>query len=530
MLWHGAWGALLVLAAIASPVASDGTPLGLAMVCAAAPGIAGLWLRGSPSRLDWPLLAFWGIGVGAAIVMTGGLIGPFAIWTLAPLPAAIVLGGGRKLAAAAALVGGVAAIAALAQVAGLAPPVESHPWLTLFALASLGAMLSAALLILQRKAGDAEAHERRHLLELLGDQPLLILSMGAEGEVRARYGAAPEGVTRQSLDAGLPAMAADPALVRQALVQTHAEGRAQIGFTPAIGADRWFVVALARHGDGVTAVLRDATLERAREASLEQAAADAEALNAGKSRFLANMSHELRTPLNAIIGFSDIMRSSMFGPLAGKYAEYAGLIHESGGHLLDLINDVLDMSKIEAQRFELTREEFDARDAVAASLRLTRVQADTARVQLRGVLPPQPLEVDADRRAIKQIVLNLVANALKFTPAGGQITVTARAQGGDLELIVADTGVGIAPGDLDRLGRPYEQAGTSDDKVRGTGLGLSLVRAFAELHGGAMTIESALGEGTAVTVRLPVMLPPMDGTTPAPVAHGGNVVAFSAQR
>src|SRR6185369_15837046 len=127
--------------------------------------------------------------------------------------------------------------------------------------------------------------------------------------------------------------------------------------------DRWFVANLARHEDGVAVVLRDATLEHAREASLEQAAADAETLNQGKSRFLANMSHELRTPLNAIIGFSDIMRSKMFGPLSDKYAEYAGLIHESGGHLLDLINDVLDMSKIEAQRFDLAREEFDARDA-----------------------------------------------------------------------------------------------------------------------------------------------------------------------
>ena len=249
------------------------------------------------------------------------------------------------------------------------------------------------------------------------------------------------------------------------------------------------------------------------------------------------MSHELRTPLNAIIGFSDIMRSKMFGPLAERYAEYAGLIHESGGHLLDLINDVLDMSKIEADRFTLALEPFDAREAVSAALRLVRVQADTAHIILRGALPPQPLEVNADRRAIKQIVLNLVSNALKFTTAGGQVSVVARNLGGQLEIIVADTGVGIAPGDLERLGRPYEQAGGAAQRAMGTGLGLSLVRAFAELHGGTMTIKSILGEGTAVSIKLPVMDPEAERPTPPPspppplapraVVHGDNVIAFN---
>jgi len=253
------------------------------------------------------------------------------------------------------------------------------------------------------------------------------------------------------------------------------------------------------------------------------------------------MSHELRTPLNAIIGFSDIMRSALFGPLAERYAEYAGLIHESGGHLLDLINDVLDMSKIEADRFTLSLEPFDAREAVSSALRLTRVQADTAKISLRGALPPQPLNVNADRRALKQIVLNLVSNALKFTPAGGQVNVLAREFGGRLEIIVADTGVGIAPDDLERLGRPYEQAGGADQRAQGTGLGLSLVRAFAELHGGVMTIKSILGEGTAVSVKLPVMdleaegAPPPPPSSPPPmaaplVAHGDNVIAFTPHR
>jgi cell cycle sensor histidine kinase DivJ len=241
-----------------------------------------------------------------------------------------------------------------------------------------------------------------------------------------------------------------------------------------------------------------------REIALEKARAEAEALNLGKSRFLANMSHELRTPLNAIMGFSDVMRQRIFGELPGRYAEYADLIHDAGAHLLDLINDVLDMSKIEAARYELSIERLDAREPVQAALRLMRLQADDAGIQLRGGLPAEPLRIQADRRALKQITLNLVSNALKFTPKGGLVTVDLRSLAGVLELTVTDTGLGIAAEDLQRLGRPFEQAGDATQQSRGTGLGLSLVRAFAELHGGEMVIESRLGEGTAVTVRLPM--------------------------
>jgi cell cycle sensor histidine kinase DivJ len=266
-------------------------------------------------------------------------------------------------------------------------------------------------------------------------------------------------------------------------------------------------------------VLRDATTETTRLAELESAREEAEASNAGKSRFLANMSHELRTPLNAVIGFSDVMKSGLFGQLPPKYAEYAEMIHDAGRHLLELINDVLDISKIEAARYELNRDVFDARDAVSSALRLTRLQADEARVSLRGLLPSQPLEALADPRALKQIVLNLVSNALKFTPSGGSVTVSVKGYGEDLEVVVSDTGVGIAEADLERLGRPYEQAGDASQKVRGAGLGLSLVRAFAELHGGTMSIESRLGEGTSVTVRMPVL-------QPTPATAGAEVIAF----
>ena len=279
-------------------------------------------------------------------------------------------------------------------------------------------------------------------------------------------------------------------------------------------------LSLRRSGEeGLSAVLRDMT--RAATAPGDQPGPEADARLAAvvaerdaalasaqaKARFLANMSHELRTPLNAIMGFSDIMRSRLFGDLSVRYGEYAELIHESGRHLLDLINDVLDMSKIEADRYVLSLEDFDAREPVAAALRLVRLQADEAGVALRGVLPNDPLYIEADRRALKQTVLNLVSNALKFTPRGGQVTVTVAAvDARTLELSVADTGVGIAEEDLARLGQPYEQAGASSQRALGTGLGLSLVKALAQLHGGSMNIESQVGEGACVIVRLPVLI------------------------
>ena len=243
------------------------------------------------------------------------------------------------------------------------------------------------------------------------------------------------------------------------------------------------------------------------------------------------MSHELRTPLNAIMGFSDIMRARMFGELIPKYGEYAELIHESGRHLMDLISDVLDMSKIEAERFSLSQEVFDAREAVNAALRLMRVQAEEVGVNLRGVMPALPIIVHADRRALKQIVLNLASNALKFTPRGGHVTVTTHAAAGVLEIAVSDTGIGIAPDDLSRLGRPFEQVGDVVRQAGGTGLGLSLVKAFAKLHGGDMSIESELGAGTSVMVRMPVLAPlPPETPPPAPAPdglEGGQVIPLT---
>jgi cell cycle sensor histidine kinase DivJ len=400
----------------------------------------------------------------------------------------------------------------------LPAPVVAGPlagWLSLLALSTTGLGFAAGLVALQGKVkgedARAQAAELR-LREALDHQPQLLLAIYPGGRILEAYGEAPVGVeTRDLPDHNLSDLVCDDdrAAVEDALVDAASQGSAEIAFTPAHDAQGWCVLTVRRMSPTrLVAALRDARAQRTREAELEEARAKAERQNAGKSRFLANMSHELRTPLNAIMGFSDIMRQRLFGPMSDRYAEYAELIHESGAHLLELINDVLDMSKIEAERFELAREEFDARDAVAAVLRLMRGQAERQNVILRGDLSAQPLEADADRRAIKQITFNLISNALKFTPKGGSVSVSVQGRAEMLEIVVADTGVGISAEDLARLGRPYEQAGDADQRQAGSGLGLSLVRAFARLHGGEMVMESTLGEGTTVTVRMPVLSAP----------------------
>jgi cell cycle sensor histidine kinase DivJ len=535
--WHAVWALALGVCALAWPAYDDLT-LNYAMGAAAAPGFIGQILRVWRGGAAKTLVALsWPIGVGLAIQMTGGLIGPLAVLALAPAFATAMLGGRRFIA-----LGAAATLAVLAAIALTANGAGAQ-WLPLIMLSLAVVGLAAALQLLRARGEEREqarGGEAGKLKTLLDAQPYLLLRLDAEGIVREVFCGAPEDGDKRAIGRPFEALACDAHrdAARAALAIARRQGAASVGFAPPLAPDRFLAVELRALQQGeIAAVVRDASHERGYEAWLEQGKADAEQLALAKSRFLANMSHELRTPLNAIIGFSDIMRSKLFGPLTERYAEYAGLIHESGGHLLDLINDVLDMSKIEADRFSLAIEPFDAREAVAAALRLVRVQADAANITLRGALPPEPLEVNADRRALKQIVLNLVSNALKFTPAGGQVNVVARALGPTLEVIVADTGVGIAPDDLARLGRPYEQAGGMDQRSRGTGLGLSLVRAFAELHGGTMTIRSLLGEGTAVSIKLPVMdlepaepAPPPPSETTQPAVHGDNVIAFKPYR
>ena len=231
----------------------------------------------------------------------------------------------------------------------------------------------------------------------------------------------------------------------------------------------------------------------------------AEDANQAKSKFLANMSHELRTPLNAIIGFSEIMESGMFGPLgAEKYLEYCHDIRESGQYLLEVINDILDMSKIEAGRIRLDAEEIELDGLLAESMRIVSQRADDKGLTLTAKIAPE-IHLTGDRRSMKQITLNLLSNAVKFTPEGGRVTVRARAAHGTVTIAIADTGIGIAKEALERLGRPFEQVdGQLTKRHEGSGLGLAIAKSLVHLHGGAMRIRSTLGKGTTVLVRLPV--------------------------
>jgi GAF domain-containing protein len=232
--------------------------------------------------------------------------------------------------------------------------------------------------------------------------------------------------------------------------------------------------------------------------------AQLEAASRHKSEFLANMSHELRTPLNAIIGFSEILAEKMFGEINEKQTEYLQDILESGRHLLSLINDILDLSKIEAGRMELELSDFDLPNAIENALILVRERASRRGIRLGSTIDERLGAIGGDERKVKQVLLNLLSNALKFTPEGGRIDVGARLDDGVAEVSVADTGIGIAPADQDAVFEEFRQVGTADKKAEGTGLGLALSRKFIELHGGRIWVKSGVGVGSTFIFTLPL--------------------------
>ncbi len=257
---------------------------------------------------------------------------------------------------------------------------------------------------------------------------------------------------------------------------------------------------------GVVVTLRDVTDRRKAEIELRAAMEEAELANRSKTEFLANVSHELRTPLNAIIGFSEIMKDEMFGPLGTPgYRDYANDIHESGRHLLALINDILDLSKVEAGRIELNEESVDIAAVSTSALRIVRERAQAAGLTIGVEISKDLPLVTADRRAIKQVLINLLSNAIKFTPSGGQVTLRGYlGPEGALHISVVDNGIGIAEADIPIALAPFGQVeGAMSRSTQGTGLGLPLSVALAEEHGGSIEVTSKLDEGTRVTFTLP---------------------------
>jgi cell cycle sensor histidine kinase DivJ len=270
----------------------------------------------------------------------------------------------------------------------------------------------------------------------------------------------------------------------------------------------------------VVAVMRDVTDRKIQEQALDLARTTAEQADASKTRFLATMSHELRTPLNAIIGFSEmIVQEDVLMVNAARRKEYAQLINDSGQHLLSVVNGILDMSKMESGNFEISPEPFAPRAALLNCCNLLALKARDNAIDLVSRAPEDLPDMTGDPRAFKQIVLNLVSNAIKFTERGGRVTVSASVEGSRLMLRVTDNGVGIAADDLKRIGDPFFQAGkTYQRRHEGTGLGLSIVKSLVELHAGEIIIQSKIDEGTTVSVALPLTFTPPAPLPPSNVA------------
>jgi cell cycle sensor histidine kinase DivJ len=269
----------------------------------------------------------------------------------------------------------------------------------------------------------------------------------------------------------------------------------------------------------IVAVSRDISAIKETEAELNQQRSEAERSNEAKSRFLANMSHELRTPLNAIIGFSDILKQDLFGKFEyEKHSEYANLINDSGHHLLNLVNDILDISKIEAGRYEICPEPFDFSILVSKTCAMLSPQAMDQKVTISNTVSNDLPELNADSRACRQILINLLSNAVKFSHQGATVSVSAKTVGNALRFSVKDQGIGIKKEYLEVIGQPFFQVENNITRnFEGTGLGLFLVKGLVELHHGQFSIESEPGKGTEVTISLP-----MESTRSRPVPSDEN--------
>lgn len=265
---------------------------------------------------------------------------------------------------------------------------------------------------------------------------------------------------------------------------------------------------MASHVDGrprTVTVFRDVSEQRARERELRQAKEEAEVANASKSQFLANMSHELRTPLNAIIGFSSMIKDEIKGPLDSVYKSYAKDINDSAMHLLSIINDILDLSKLEAGKMDFLEEQVALEEILQSVLRITRQRADERFITIRTHLPDALPDLLLDQRMMKQILINLISNAIKFNRHGGRVEIAAlQERRGGVTITVSDTGIGMAEKDIPRLLEPFAQADAALNRTyEGTGLGLAITRNMVDLHGGSMELQSELGRGTRVTIHLP---------------------------
>ncbi len=461
---------------------------------------------------------------------TGGL-SSFALVWFAVTPIEAALSNSRRVIAAAAAIGAAGLGAVVGSSAlGLVPEPAALPGgMAVVGVAAVVAMIYGAMIAIRIETQNRDADRHARALEtryrLLADTMIDVVTChGADADVTFAspavsrlLGVPPSALMGDGLFRRVHV--ADRPAYLTALSEAIYRGLSGVQFRLRRGdegePESWVWVetllrrseeAAAGFGGVVVGVTRDIEHRKAQEAEILKARQDAEAASFAKTRFLANVSHELRTPLNAIIGFSDILGQEIFGKFEyERHREYARLIKDSGEHLLQVVNDILDMSKIEAGSFDVTPEPFDLKPVLDRCGQIMEPQAQQAGVAVRIDVEDNLPELVADRRACRQIALNLLSNAIKFTDRGGEVVCGARRDGRRIALYVKDNGIGIAPEDLPRLGNPFVQADSGYDRRReGTGLGLSVVKGLAALHGGTMTIDSALGVGTTVTVTLPI--------------------------
>jgi len=481
--------------------------------------------------------------VACLAALSGGLGSAVLVW-MAVIPLEAVLSGSRRatFATCAAVAAAILALALGAPqgVAGAGLPLSPLVAMPVFALGAVAHLLAQALQHQRHeaacRAGRRDAERRANLLlsaiddlvswhdlngRVVEASPSASRLTGAPAEALRGHGLM-QRVNVADRPAYLQAISGvaasgQPATVSLRLqVEPGTRGEAAALVHVEMRAHRVEGAGEAR----VVAVTRDVSERHHRAEELERARAEAERADEVKSRFLANVSHELRTPLNAIIGFSQLLAGEgamAIGPERAR--EYAGIIGESGQHLLEVVNTLLDMSRIQSGNFEYAPETVDAAALVRACCDLMRLKAEAAGVRLVRPLDERPVEIVADPRACRQVLINLVSNAVKFTPAGGQVEVSLRRTRTGLDIVVADTGAGIGEADLARVGTPFFQAGGGYARTQeGTGLGLSVVRGLIGLHGGAIAFESGAGAGTTVTVSLPAEARTADApAAPAPI-------------
>ncbi|MBV9064148.1 MAG: PAS domain-containing sensor histidine kinase, partial [Methylobacteriaceae bacterium] len=452
-----------------------------------------------------------------------------ALYMLAPLVAALTLDVALIIAAAFA-----AAIAFLTPaLLQSAPASEGAPSL----LAATLIILPAIAYVVALGTSAARTHKLRSRIDRIGGtrHDMLARTLGdlilrhdraggvlsASEEVRSLFALAPHDVLGRGLFGRIhvadrplflktiaDALAGEHTATATLRLRTGRSEAAQTGFDEPVFA--WIEFRARRsldQNDGaLLGLVRDVTRAKIHEEQLESARTEAERASLWKDRFLANVSHELRTPLNAIIGFAEMLgNKDLARANPEKAREYAQIIETSGQHLLSVVNSILDVSKIEAGAFELSPERLSLPALADSCYDMMRLKAERTGIAIVRNYAHQLEDIVADKRACKQILINLFSNAVKFTPKNGCVGIDILPEGNSLGIVVSDTGIGIAPKDLSQVGQPFFQASASYDRhFEGTGLGLSVVRGLVGLHGGTITIESAPGEGTTISVRLPL--------------------------